>query len=155
MAQTHRFPETIVFVDMAILGEKLEAVTERHTPPHTLCQLRGLDVVHLPRLAVLEDDALAAQPQPAIVLVGGRCEVQAARPMHMEGSSPRVGTPTQHRQLLSSPRGHEVNSPTTQEFMFSMHSSPPSFGVQAARLPAVSVPELPWAFRNNLPNATG
>lgn len=67
---THRFPETIIFVDMAILGEQLEAMTECHAPPHTLGQLRGLDVVHLPRLAVLKDHALTAQPQPPVVLVG-------------------------------------------------------------------------------------
>lgn len=67
-AGTHRLPEPVVLVDVAVLGEQLEAVPQGHTPPHALGQLRGLDVVHLPCLAVLEDDALPAQPQPPIVL---------------------------------------------------------------------------------------
>lgn len=68
----HRFSEAVVLVDMAILGEQFKAMAQGHAAPDAFRQLPSLDVVHFARLTVLEDDALAAQPQPPIVLLGKR-----------------------------------------------------------------------------------
>ena len=44
-------------------------MAQSHTAPDAFRQLPSLDVVHFAGLTVLEDDALAAQPQPTIILL--------------------------------------------------------------------------------------
>jgi hypothetical protein len=53
---------------MAILCEQFKSMAQSDTAPDAFCQLPGLDVVHFASLAVLENDTLAAQPQPTIIL---------------------------------------------------------------------------------------
>lgn len=64
----HRLAEAIILVDMAVFREEFESVAQSDATPDAFRQLPGLDVVHFARLAVLEDDALSAQPQPTIIL---------------------------------------------------------------------------------------
>lgn len=78
--RTHRFPETIILVDVAIFGNQFETMAQRHTAPDTLRQLRSLDVVHFACLAVLEDHTLATQAQPPIILAGRDTEVGGQEP---------------------------------------------------------------------------
>lgn len=54
---------------MAVLCEQFKSMAQSHTAPDAFRQLPSLDVVHFARLTVLEDDALAAQPQPTIILL--------------------------------------------------------------------------------------
>lgn len=60
---------------MAILREQFKPVAQSHPAPDAFGQLPGLDVVHFARLTVLKDDALAAQPQPTIILWGKQAQM--------------------------------------------------------------------------------
>ena len=73
---SHRFPETIVLVDMAVLRKQFKPVAQSHPAPDAFRQLPGLDVVHFARLTVLKDDALAAQPQPTVILSGKQAHMR-------------------------------------------------------------------------------
>ena len=60
---------------MSVLREQFKPVAQSHPAPDAFGQLPGLDVVHLARLTVLKDDALAAQPQPTIILWGKQAQM--------------------------------------------------------------------------------
>lgn len=62
-----RFSEAVVLVDVAIFREQFKSMAQSYSAPDPFGQLPSLDVVHFARFTVLEDDALAAQPQPTII----------------------------------------------------------------------------------------
>lgn len=55
-------------------------MAQSNTAPNAFCQFCSLDIVHFARLAILEDDTLAAQPQPTIILLEKQAE------MHGDGT---------------------------------------------------------------------
>lgn len=77
---------------MAILCKQFKSVAQGDTAPDAFRQLPSLDVVHFARLTILEDDTLAAQPQPTIVLLGKQAPVQGYNTHCVRGTN----SPTQH-----------------------------------------------------------
>lgn len=82
---------------MAVLCKQFKSMAQSHPAPDALRQLPRLDVVHFARLTVLEDDALPAQPQPAVILLGKSAQ------MHGDGTQCIPGTvpPNTHSRLAS------------------------------------------------------
>lgn len=60
---------------MAIFREQFKSMAQSYSAPDPFGQLPSLDVVHFARFTVLEDDALAAQPQPTIILLGKQAQM--------------------------------------------------------------------------------
>lgn len=88
---SHRFPEAVVLIDVAVLRKQFKPVAQSHPAPDAFSQLPSLDIVHFARLTVLKDDALAAQPQPTVILSGKQA--------HMHGDAAAQQTrvsPTRH-----------------------------------------------------------
>lgn len=61
---------------MAVLCKQFQSVAQGDTAPDAFCQLPSLDVVHFARLTILEDDTLAAQPQPTIILLEKQAQME-------------------------------------------------------------------------------
>lgn len=76
---------------MAILCKQFKSVAQGDTAPDAFSQLAGLDIVHFARLTILENDTLAAQPQPAIVLLGKQAQMQGYNTHCVQGTTPTTG----------------------------------------------------------------
>lgn len=87
---SHRFPEAIVLIDVAILREPVSPVAQSHPAPDAFGQLPGLDVVHFARLTVLKDDALARSASAStIILWGKQAQMYGSHSAAAQGQSTR------------------------------------------------------------------
>lgn len=73
---------------MSVLREQFKSVAQSYSAPDTFRQLPSLDVVHFAGLTILEDDALAAQPQPTIILLEKQVQMHGNSTQCRPGSVP-------------------------------------------------------------------